>query len=158
MLPERGLGHDELRQPFVFYRRSVQAIFCLVNTPMPNWKASSDERSWRFSVYMRPWTLEKLADDIVFLVTQLNRAHWKECLKQVHVYSARCLLIFMSDCMANHIYNDEQRNPEDVRSGGDMDVSEINRDSNKEEGEGHIQKLSATVLRMSGKAHAKSTS
>ena len=86
-------------------------------------------------MYLRPWTRsQKMADDVVPSVTDLNSTHWKQYLKGFLPHAARCLRSAMSACMADNADAHEDKDADDakdVRLRGDLEVAEVHGLLNK---------------------------
>ena len=77
---EAGPLYERFRNTWFLRRRLKPMVPCPENTPMPNSKMMSDERSKIFSLYLRAWTLvEKDATVEVPFIEGLTRtaAQWQ---------------------------------------------------------------------------------
>ena len=60
VFPERpgdAEKYTKFRSNWILLRRIHPVVPCTENTPLPSKKSSAEDRSRKFSVYLRPWTL-----------------------------------------------------------------------------------------------------
>ena len=97
VFPERpgaGLPYERFRNTWFLIRRLKPLVPCPENTPLPNSKMDSEDRSKIFSLYLRAWTLfeEDSSVEVPFITDlTLTAAQWtvKDTLtRPLAVYSS----------------------------------------------------------------------
>ena len=78
--PKAGVPYERFRHTWFLKRRLKPFVPCPENTPLPNSKMESEQRSKIFSLYLRAWTLveEESSVEVPFIKDlTLTAAQWK---------------------------------------------------------------------------------